>query len=376
MEKLEMKNNQVKKMKNEVLNRAIVAALAIMVFSSCDKGGSSFSVLSDNSNFQQSAVYVPRKLDVLFVIDNSGSMSTSQTNLANNFPSFINRFITKGYDFKLAITTTDAFYGDQFLANGCSLCNVNQTRFRSGVMPNPVYVISSQNYDLGLQSERDRLTSEFSLNVKVGISGSGDERALSSFKAALNSPLNTGFHRSDAYLAIVIVSDEEDFSQNNYAMNESYTNPALHPVVNYKTFLDTFTGGLPTQDYSVSTISILDNTCLAALGAGRKIGQRYMQLADMTGGTKNSLCAPFNSTLDNISSTIEGQVQPVFQLNKKPVISSIRVIVDGIMVPQDTTHTNGWDYDATKNQITIYGSTYKPQNGSNVAINFDPDLNQ
>lgn len=390
MEKLEMKNNQVVHMKDQApknmtgstkvrsayLKSAFVAALAVGVFSSCDKGGSSFSVLSDTSNFQQSAVYVPRKLDVLFVVDNSGSMSTSQSNLANNFPSFINRFITKGYDFKLAITTTDAFYGDQFVTTSCSLCNVNQTRFRSGVTPNPVYVISSHNYDLGLQSERDRLTAEFSLNVKVGINGSGDERAFSSFKAALNSSLNAGFHRPDAYLAVVIVSDEEDFSQDNYGINESYTNPALHPVVNYKTFLDGFTGGKPKSDYSVSTISVLDNACRLSLNSGQKISNRYMQLADLTGGTKNSICSAFDTTLDNISSTIEGQVQPVFQLNKKPMISSIRVIVDGVLVPQDTAHVNGWDYDAVTNRITIYGSTYKPQNGSNVVINFDPDLNQ
>ena len=37
-----------------------------------------------------------------------------------------------------------------------------------------------------LASEVTRLKSEFSANVKVGISGSGDERAFSSFKAALN----------------------------------------------------------------------------------------------------------------------------------------------------------------------------------------------
>jgi len=393
MDKREMKNNQVEQMKNKGLKSmmsvvttqnkylkiAAVTGLAMMAFSSCDKGGSSFSVLSDNSNFQQSAVYVPRKLDVLFVVDNSGSMTTSQNNLAANFPSFINRFITKGYDFKLAITTSDAFYGDQFLGRpNCSLCNVEQTRFRSGVTPNPVYVISSQNYDLGLQSERDRLTAEFSLNVKVGITGSGDERALSSFQSALNSQLNTGFHRSDAFLAVVIVSDEDDFSQTQFARNESYTNPDLFPVMNYKNFLSSFTGGQPTQDYSVSTIAILDDTCRIALGGGpdRKIGQRYMALADLTGGTKNSICSAFNTTLDNISANIESAAVPVFQLNKKPVISSIRVIVDGILVPQDAGHMNGWDYDAVTNRITIYGSTYKPQNGSNVAINFDPDLNQ
>lgn len=49
-------------------------------------------------------------------------------------------------------------------------------------------------------------------NVKLGTSGSGDERALSSFEKTLINPLNSNFHRPDAFLAIIIVSDEDDFS--------------------------------------------------------------------------------------------------------------------------------------------------------------------
>ena len=180
-------------MKTLLKTAKIQLVLIAAIVSSCDKSGNSFSVLAGSSSFQQAATYVPRKLDVLFVIDNSGSMSSSQTNLANNFSSFIDRFISKGYDFKIAITTTDAFYGDQFLnyspsGNGtpCSLCNANQARFRSGVTPAPVYVIASENYDLLIDTERNRLKSEFAANVQVGISGSGDERVFSSFKAAFD----------------------------------------------------------------------------------------------------------------------------------------------------------------------------------------------
>lgn len=349
------------------IQKTILAASSLLLLNGCDKGGSSFSVLSDSSSFQQTAVFQPRKLDVLFVVDNSGSMSSSQTNLANNFSSFIDRFISKGYDFKIAVATTDAFYGEQFLTSSCSLCNANQARFRSGVTPTPVYVIDKNNFDLGLTFEVNRLKSEFSSNVTVGITGSGDERAFSSIKAVLNSSLNSGFHRTDAYLAIVIVSDEEDFSQDSISMNESYSNPGLHTVASYHDFLNSF-----TTDYSVSTISILDETCRASLGAGRKIGQRYMQLADLTGGTKNSLCSAFDTSLDNISATIEASQATVYQLNKKPIISSIRVMINGVLIPQDAS--NGWTYNAATNTVDINGS-YKPVTGDNVVINFDPDLN-
>ncbi len=346
------------------MNRKLLAAFCLSTLTmmvGCDKGGSTFSILSDSSQFQQAATYVPRKLDVLFVVDNSGSMSSSQSALAANFPAFINYFKTKGYDFKIAITTTDAFYGEQFVNSGCSLCNVNQTRFRSNTNP-AVYVIDNNTANLD---------QTFSSNVQVGTTGSGDERAFSSMKAALGSSLNANFHRQDAYLSVIIVSDEEDFSHDDMNLNESYTQPTLHSVASYKTFLENFTQAQATTDFSVSTISILDETCRASLGSGRKIATRYMQLADLTGGSKNSLCASFTTVLNNISATITAQTQAQFTLNRVPVQSSIRVIIDGVLLPNSTT--DGWSYESASNSIRINGTTYQPQAGASITINFDPE---
>ena len=47
-------------------------------------------------------------------IDNSGSMGSNQTNIKNNFDSFINAFNLAGVDYHIALVTTDeaAFVGD------------------------------------------------------------------------------------------------------------------------------------------------------------------------------------------------------------------------------------------------------------------------
>ena len=350
--------------KRDVIRIALYVA-SLIALSSCEKGGSNFSLSSDSSQFQQSAVFVPRKLDVLFVVDNSGSMKTSQTNLAQNFPSFINYFKDKGYDFKIAVTTTDAFYGDQFISEGCSICNQQQTQFRASSDASggvPIRVLDNSTPDL---------EHIFSANVQVGVNGSGDERAFSSFKAALNSPLNAGFHRSSAYLSVIIVSDSDDFSQARFDMDETYTNTDLHTVQSYVDFLKTFTNnGVPAADFSVSTIGVLDVACKNQLNQEKKIGNRYMELSDLTGGTKNSLCNPFDSVLNNISAQIAGNVQAQFQLDRTPVISSIRVIINGTLVPQDAV--NGWTYDAATKIVTVHG-TYSPEAGANIVINFDPE---
>jgi hypothetical protein len=350
--------------KRDVLRTALYVT-SLIALSSCEKGGSNFSLSSTSSKFEQSAVFVPRQLDVLFVVDNSGSMKTSQTNLAQNFPSFINYFKNKGYDFKIAVTTTDAFYGDQFINEGCSICNLQQTQFRASADASggtPVRVLDNTTPDL---------EHIFSANVQVGINGSGDERAFSSFKAALNSSLNTGFHRSSAYLSVIIVSDSDDFSQANFDQDETYTNPDLHTVQSYVDYLKAFTNnGTPSADFSVSTIGVLDTACKNQLNQEKKIGTRYMELSDLTGGTKNSLCSPFDSVLNNISTQIAGNVQAQFQLSRTPVVSSIRVIIDGTLIPQDAV--NGWTYDAVNKIVTVHG-TYSPEAGANIVINFDPE---
>lgn len=340
---------------------APIGVLGTMLISvGCDKGGSNFSVLSTTAQFEQQVNFEPRKIDVLFVVDNSGSMSSSQTALANNFPSFINYFNSKGYDYRIAVTTSDAFYGDQFVTTTCSLCNVNQTKFKSGTDPK-IYV---------LESTTPNIEAAFAQNIYVGISGSGDERAFSSFKAALNSPLNVGFHRPSAFLSVIIVSDEEDFSNNGITRNESYTQPTLHSIASYKAFLESFTGGQSSTDFHVSTISVLDSACRDSLGAGRKIGTRYMELADATGGSKNSICSTFDSVLNNISTHIAEQIKAQFFLTRTPILTSIRVIIEGILIPQDAI--NGWSYDAATNSVSVHG-TYTPAAGASVTINFDPE---
>jgi len=191
----------------------------------------------------------------------------------------------------------------------------------------------------------------------------------------LNSPLNVDFRRPEAFLAVVILSDEDDFSWSGGSLNESYTNTDAFSVASYNEFLASLTSGTAGKEYSVSTISILDETCRSSLftaSGQQKIGQRYIQLADLTGGTKNSLCSPFDQTLDNISNNIIVQAKPVFKLSKTPIVSSIVVVINGVTVPQ--SNVDGWVYDSVKNTITIYGSTYTPKPKQIVSINFDPDI--
>jgi hypothetical protein len=53
-------------------------------------------------------------VDILFVVDNSGSMGGNQTNLQNNFDTFMHAFTAAGVSYQIALITTDNgdFVGD------------------------------------------------------------------------------------------------------------------------------------------------------------------------------------------------------------------------------------------------------------------------
>jgi hypothetical protein len=130
------------------------------------------------------------KADILFVIDDSGSMGDEQAELGDNFQSFLNTpLIASGdVDFHIGVTTTDTYS-------------------RNGALYGSPRIITPQT---------PNLAAEFAQNARVGTSGSGDEMGLEAMMLALSEPMlsttNVGFLREGAALAIIVVTDEEDSS--------------------------------------------------------------------------------------------------------------------------------------------------------------------
>jgi hypothetical protein len=302
-------------------------------------------------------------VDILWVVDNSGSMETSQHNLATNFKSFIAKFVQSGSDFRMGVTASDAYLAPYYNNN-------NRARLKPGKD------LSNQTHYVMTPDTPD-LENVFLTAIKVGINGSGDERAFSSFKEALTNSINDGFHRPDAFLAVIVVSDEDDFSHNDYTtgMNgyyftENYNDPKMYTIQSYVDFLTEFTAaGGAGKNFSVNTISIQDQACLDSLkDSAQKIGKRYIQLAEATAGQQISLCSDFSQSLQVLSESIV-ELSSVFALGREPVPESIEVTVNGVAVPEDPN--DGWTYDPATVSISFHGSAV-PAAGADVRINFDP----
>ncbi|MCB9638830.1 MAG: VWA domain-containing protein [Myxococcales bacterium] len=143
-------------------------------------------------------------VDILFVIDNSGSMAEEQVKLRNNFKNFIERLTNADVtDFQLGIITTDM---DE---------TFNPTGWGRLVQadPNTPKIVSSS-------LTASQITEAFTKNANVGTLGSNFERHLEAVQTALSPSSaggfadtdNKGFLREGALLAIIFVTDEDDCS--------------------------------------------------------------------------------------------------------------------------------------------------------------------
>jgi hypothetical protein len=146
----------------------------------------------------QQALIPPQKLDVLFVIDNSGSMSEEQQAVANNLSAFVSELRTRGgvpQDFNVGVITTSVY---QYV-----------------VTDKPRYLWPGQAGLLqGTVSGSDpELLTKFAALVKQGTDGSGQETPFEAVRLALTLPSNFEFFRPGARLLVVILTDEDDCSE-------------------------------------------------------------------------------------------------------------------------------------------------------------------
>jgi hypothetical protein len=187
------------------------------------------------------------KIDILFVVDNSGSMGEEQTNLATNFPQFLTLIEASGLDWRVAITTTGMDYTyNQETFPGLPPIPISQDGGDNGAMLQP----SGCNMTRRWIAKNDANAAQsFACAANVGTGGPSDEMPLAAMRAAFDERVtdgtNAGFRREDALLAVVFLTDENDCSYEQpitLPFAQSFCESMTEPAANYVAFLDTFTG--------------------------------------------------------------------------------------------------------------------------------------
>jgi MYXO-CTERM domain-containing protein len=180
----------------------------------------------DGSTRVAGALGASRKLDILFMIDNSSSMDSSQANLKTNLPKFMDVFknLSGGLpDLHIAVVTSDMGAGDGSIT-GCSRTGQGGVfQFGPGIGctatnldPGDTFISSPIGSTSNFTGD---ITAVFQCIATVGSAGCGFEHQLASVGRALGADglgaapqENQGFLRPDAMLAIVLVTNEDDCS--------------------------------------------------------------------------------------------------------------------------------------------------------------------
>ncbi len=298
-----------------------------------------------------------QKVDILWVVDNSSSMETSQQRLADNFDAFIQQFMTQRLDFQMGVTTTDAYKGKFHQSWQTSLLK------DAGVRGNSGHSI--------LTATTSSLAENFMKNIMQGGGGDSDERAFQSLRDTLQNPQNSRLLRREAHLAVILISDEDDLSHDeaNFIENQTpiyHQNPSIHKVGIYKDFLENLKGD--PKKVSVHAIAIRDSNCRSRLGGNsRKIGKRYFDLVAEMSGTIIDLCSEFSDSLKFLSNDIVRRTSS-FALSKTPKSQDLmEVKMRNQIVPQSSTE--GWTYFPATRSLQFFGS-WIPHDNEKIFVSY------
>ncbi len=263
---------------------------------------------------QQSA----SKIDVLWVVDDSGSMAPRQENLAKNFQAFIDVFVKGSIDYRIAVTTTDIFKVRGQLKGSPKILNPKTPGVVAAFERNVRVGIDGSPYEAGLQAALQALELQRDANLVKETARETCRAACKGMKVcfdACDAANESEFLRRDAYLYLIFVADEEDQSSEDVRF--------------YWRSFETAKG--VGNDGTVTTAAIMGDVPSNACGATP--GTRYKALSDLTGGEVGSICdTNFSATLKKLATNAVG-LKRKFALAKKPNVATIEV---GIRYPCDT----------------------------------------
>jgi len=194
-------------------------------------------------------------LDIVFMIDNSGSMQQEQENLARNFPVFISALesLPEGLpNVHIGVVSSDLGAGKYAGPNveGCTKIGGDGGVFQASPrgmggactsFPRPESYLSVNGTKQNFAGD---ISSAMSCIAQLGTRGCGFEHQIAAVWKALGGDVggvpavNKGFLRDDALLAIVLITDEDDCSAPDdtdlFDPSQTLITDPLGPVDSYR----------------------------------------------------------------------------------------------------------------------------------------------
>ena len=296
-----------------------------------------------------------KNIDVLFVIDNSGSMGSIQQNVIKNSKIFLEQFAKQPYiNWKIGLISTDKGQ-DPFLGFDKSF--------------------DSTLIDYRDPTSLDRTVETFQTAVsKLGINGDASEYVFYNAKRVLDlydgrSPSRPSFLRSDSHLVIIMITDEVEQSQTDFG--KAYEAGAF-----VKTMSQYIPGNKILRFYGALSRRDLPG-CSNPGDDGLYKGSPFETVINLTRGFNISACVDdFGTELAKIGKDIASLVGlPSLLLKQRPVVDTIKVYYQDKLLPPGPKEEGGvWFYEESTNTINFYTMAFvKDPKNDFFKIDFDID---
>jgi hypothetical protein len=295
----------------------------------------------------------PGPVDILWVVDNSGSMEDEILRVKNEFDVFIGEFVEMDLDFHIGAVTTD----------------MDDPAQSGQLQGSPTY------FD---ETHTDPSTAFGATIDSIYASvGSGSERGLEAVQTALQEPAlsgaNAGFFRdttedgTPVAIHTIVVTDEDDDSSVSASSFSSWYNglKADPETANFSAIC----GDPVSSSNWMGGCMEWDTTSGRMLEASA--GTKYVDAVDATGGYWASICsAEFSEALQYLSLETMG-MSAVYELTYVPSSIALTVVeVEGERISYSAV--DGWTYTTDNNAVNFHGEAI-PEPSASIYVNYPYD---
>jgi hypothetical protein len=363
------------------------------------------------------------KVDFLFVVDDSGSMATSQNALSNAAQAAVDALNASSLDWRMAMVTSSYHIaGEPNTGKLRSFTrNVNKVRAwlkqDSVCQSNSVCSLVPTTPESAACPGQGSTTEGANGGCWVGIGGTGNEGVLGAARSTINfltpgtaagaaeSPTRA---RADATLVVVILGDADDQTTGASSAAENCgtggskdtAGSSCEPVSNFISFFGNATSTATPSNKTGQLITVHGIVCPSggACGCGATSGtcnltndtrefnpqpvggvsrQRHAAVVNATGGVLGSILdnASIEASMDAIIADAIGNAG--HKTLKPPIGASIKVAVSAVRNPAacnandlPRSTINGFDFDGSARTLSLFGACRPADENATAAVSY------
>ena len=316
-------------------NQLLLALSLVLILSSCSKENYIYlqrQGIHTDQEFRVKEMKGSNAVDIVWVIDNSGSMDTYQQQVIDNANVFMQDFIKQQLNWKMGVISTDD--SDSPYAGFKGSIQLDST------ISNPVGVFTQ------------------AVN-RLGTFGSGSEKTFTPILRALQN--DSTFSRPNTPIAFIMVTDAEEQS----GLQASRFLTQLAPLIQNKNM------------FAYGVYASNDLGCSSDEGSWNYKNSPYETFINsaMVGQTF-PLCNDFGTSLVNIAHDIVTRVaHTAIYLSSRPDTTTLQVLYQGQPLPAGTVEEGGfWNYDYRLNAIVFNNLDFAKNETDSVKVIYEEQI--